>query len=40
MLRDIASDLRHAARTLRKNPGYTLTALATRALAIGANLGV
>ena len=36
-LEDLARDLRHAVRTLRRSPAFTMTAAATLALAIGAN---
>lgn len=36
-LEEFARDIRFAARTLRKNPGFAVTAAATLALAIGAN---
>src|SRR5262249_26793484 len=36
-LEDFARDLRHAVRTLRKNPAFTTAAAATLALAIGTN---
>jgi predicted permease len=36
-LEDLARDLRHALRTLRKSPAFTTTAAATLALAIGTN---